>query len=50
MIDKDWLHRIDIAYNTYIKDVGPQPEIDVFIDWLYKQYGIVRQGDNNGKT
>ena len=38
MKDKDWLEKIKIAYMAY-----PYPTIDIesFISWLYKQYGIV---------
>ena len=36
--DKDWLERIKIAYKTY---PYPSKDIENFISWLYKQYGIV---------
>jgi len=39
MIDKDWLERIVIAYKVY---PYPSKEIEAFITWLYKQYGIVQ--------
>jgi hypothetical protein len=39
MIDKDWLERITIAYKVY---PYPSKEIEQFINWLYKQYGIVQ--------
>ena len=39
MIDKEWLERIIIAYKVY---PYPSVEIDTFIQWLYKQYGIVQ--------
>lgn len=42
MIDREWLERIDIAYKEYCKQVGPNLGIEKFIDWLYKQYGIVK--------
>lgn len=38
MNDKEWLEKIQIAYRAY-----PYPSYDIeqFILWLYKQYGIV---------
>jgi hypothetical protein len=41
MIDKDWLERVTIAYKVYSGKVGPKLEIENFIAWLYRQYGIV---------
>ena len=38
MIDKKWLEKISIAYNVY---PYPSKETERFIQWLYKQYGIV---------
>lgn len=38
--EKDWLDRMTIAAEVYIKDYqGHKPEIERFISWLYKQYG-----------
>jgi hypothetical protein len=42
MNDKQWLERVSLAYKVYSKDVGPALPIEQFIDWLYKQYGIVK--------
>jgi hypothetical protein len=42
MNDKDWLEKVTIAYNAYCKEFGPGLQIEYFIDWLYKQYGIVK--------
>jgi len=38
MIDKQWLEKIITAYAAY-----PHPSLDIenFIKWIYKQYGIV---------
>ena len=36
MSDKEWLEKILLAYKSY----GPSVEVDDFIKWLYKQYGI----------
>ena len=41
MTDKDWLERVTIAYQEYTRTVGPNLNIEQFISWLYKQYGIV---------
>ena len=38
MIDKEWLEKISIAYRAY---PYPNKEVERFIQWLYKQYGIV---------
>lgn len=38
MTDKEWLDKIVTAYKVY-----PYPNLNIeqFIQWLYKQYGIV---------
>jgi hypothetical protein len=36
--DKDWLKRVTVAYQAY---QYPSKDIEAFIQWLYKQYGIV---------
>ena len=38
MNDKEWLERVQIAYKSY---PFPNYDIEQFIEWLYKQYGIV---------
>jgi len=40
MIDKEWLQKIEIAYKAY---PYPSKEIERFIQWIYKQYGIVQE-------
>lgn len=42
MKDKDWLERVTIAYGVYQEQNGPKLDIEYFIKWLYKQYGIVQ--------
>ena len=42
MNDKQWLERVAIAYDAY---PYPSKEIEAYIDWLYKQYGIVKPDD-----
>ncbi len=44
MTDKDWLERIKIAYRAY---PFPNKDIEAFISWMYKQYGIVEKKDNH---
>ena len=36
--DKDWLEKVKIAYKAY---PYPNKDIERFISWMYKQYGIV---------
>lgn len=45
MNDKQWLERVTIAYKAYAKERSPQLPVEQFIDWLYKQYGIVKPKD-----
>ena len=51
LLDKDWLHRIVVASEVYKNDIikyeSQKQEIDNFVQWLYKQYGIVMP--NNAK-
>lgn len=37
MIDKQWLEKIQVAYKVY---PYPNMEVERFLSWLYKQYGI----------
>lgn len=37
MNDKDWLEKVSIAFKAY---PYPNKEVEAFILWLYKQYGI----------
>lgn len=46
MNDKQWLERVTIAYKEYSRQVGPNLQTEQFIDWLYKQYGIVIPKDS----
>ena len=38
MNDKEWLSKVSIAYKAYEEK---NTDIEKFISWLYKQYGIV---------
>ena len=46
MKDKDWLDKVLLAANVYKKDIAQygshRQEIDKFVEWLYKQYGVVK--------
>jgi hypothetical protein len=46
MNDKEWLKKIKIAYSAYVSKTGPQPDIEDFIHWLYKEYGIIEPQDS----
>lgn len=43
IIDKDWLEKVKIAYKAY---PYPNKDIENFISWMYKQYGIVEKKDS----
>lgn len=49
MNDKDFLNRIKIGMDTYIKDNVWDGEeavlLQEFLKWMYKQYGVVYDGD-----
>ena len=42
--DKGWLEKVTTAYRAY---PYPSKEIERFINWLYKQYGIVEPTKGN---
>jgi hypothetical protein len=44
MTDKDWLERVTIAYKVYSEQVGPTLDIENFVSWMYRQYGIIEPG------
>ncbi len=46
MNDKQWLDKVSFAFYVYSKNNGHDKSIDDFIDWLYKQYGIIRSTTN----
>ena len=41
MNDKDWLEKVTMAYRVYSSEVGPNLAVENFVEWLYKQYGIL---------
>jgi hypothetical protein len=47
MNDKELLDRINTAYKVY---PYPSKEIESFISWMYKQYGIVQPEKKNGQS
>jgi hypothetical protein len=40
--DKEWLERVTIGYKVYQEQVEKSQSIEQFIEWLYKQYGIIQ--------
>jgi hypothetical protein len=44
LTDKDWLEKVTVAYKVYSDQVGPKLDIENFVAWLYRQYGIVEPG------
>jgi hypothetical protein len=48
MQDNDFLNRVDVAVKAYLKenvwDTDESRTLEDFIEWLYKQYGIVYNG------
>jgi hypothetical protein len=45
MKDKDWLERVTIAYKVYSDQVGLKLDVENFVAWLYRQYGIIEPKD-----
>lgn len=51
--EKEMFDRLEIALDVYYKTnqipPGGQIQLDLFIEWLYNQYGIVRKRSDNEK-
>jgi hypothetical protein len=49
MLDKEFLERVKIGVDAYIKDqIYETEEIEIleeFVKWLYQQYGITYHGN-----
>jgi hypothetical protein len=45
MNDKEWLTKIETAFEVYEKEFGSQIQVTAFIDWLFQQYGIENKKD-----
>lgn len=43
MNDKEWLEKVDTAFKVYEQQIGPNNDVAAFVDWLFKQYGIVHK-------
>jgi len=43
MNDKEWLEKVDTAFKVYEQQIGPNNDVVAFVDWLFKQYGIVHK-------
>jgi len=50
MQDKDFLNRVKIGLDTYItENIDDYEEaiiLEEFLKWLYKQYGIISDGES----
>lgn len=42
MKDKEFLERIEMAYNVFKKQNVSSNDIEQFIAWLYTQYGYIQ--------
>jgi hypothetical protein len=40
MHDKEWLDKVERAFEVYERKFGGQEQVSLFIDWLFQQYGI----------
>jgi hypothetical protein len=44
MIDKEWLAKVALGASVYqTQEDIDSVEVDKFVAWLYKQYGIVQE-------
>lgn len=41
---------LDVYYKTNNVTPGGQIQLDLFVNWMYNQYGLVRKGADNGKV
>jgi hypothetical protein len=49
MIDKEWLAKVALAAGVYqTQEDIDSVEVDKFVAWLYKQYGIVQEEKAHG--
>ena len=51
MTDKDWLEKVKLAATVYnegrmCRDFQAE-EVMKFVEWMYKQYGVVYEGSSN---
>jgi hypothetical protein len=52
LTEQEMFGRIEIALKVYYQEMGISDEIQVelFINWLYNQYGIIRKGVEDEKV
>lgn len=54
MTDKDWLERVKLGAKVYnsqrLHRDFQADEVNKFIEWLYKQYGVVYEREDNGQS
>jgi hypothetical protein len=49
MIDKEWLAKVALGARVYQAQEGSdKQEIEKFVAWLYKQYGIMQEDKAHG--
>lgn len=52
--EKEMFQRLEIALKVYYEefklDPGSQIQLDLFVNWLYNQYGLVRKGVKDEKV
>jgi hypothetical protein len=49
MIDKEWLAKVALGASVYqTQEDIDSVEVDKFVAWLYKQYGIVQEEKAHG--
>ena len=49
MIDKEWLAKVALGARVYqTQEDIDSVEVDKFVAWLYKQYGIVQEEKAHG--
>ena len=53
MNDKDWLEKVKLGCKVYNQSRMHRDfqadEVEKFVEWLYKQYGIVQPDDKDSK-
>lgn len=54
MTDKEWLDRVKLGAKVYNENRMHRDfqaeEVNRFVDWLYKQYGVELKDTSNGKS
>lgn len=52
--EREMFDRLETALKVYYQtnniEPGGQIQLDLFFNWMYNQYGLVRKGVENGKA